>query len=176
MSDSNQTRHYTPTPAVRQAVQDAQRMLMYAVQSRLSLDHDTVKTLTRAKNVLRQNAWTPGEEIEFWKDYVEAEQENTSDANPIDTQQIEELQNKIKEYEKREKIFEEKLAQTPERVSELERTINTINEVTKLQLDTSNLEASGYRLLKYLVQDVYNAEAGSLYVKMKKRNNETPLY
>jgi hypothetical protein len=70
MSDSNQTHHYTPTPAVRQAVQDAQRMLTYAVQSRLSLDHETVKTLTRAKNVLRQNAWTPGEEIEFWKAFT----------------------------------------------------------------------------------------------------------
>lgn len=70
MADTNQTIHYSPTPAVRQAVQDAQRLLMYAVQSRLSIDHGVVKTLTRAKNVLRQNAWTPEEEIEFWKAFT----------------------------------------------------------------------------------------------------------
>jgi len=70
MSDMNQTINYTPTPAVRQAVQDSQRLLIYAVQSRLSLDLDTVKTLTRAKNVLRQNAWKPEEEVEFWQAFT----------------------------------------------------------------------------------------------------------
>lgn len=63
MVDANQTIHYAPAPAVQQAVQDAQRLLMCAVQSRLSIDHDIVKTLTKAKNVLRQNVWTPEEEI-----------------------------------------------------------------------------------------------------------------
>ena len=61
---------YTPTATVQQAVQDSQRMLMYVVQSRLTLADDIVKTLTRAKNALHQNAWTPEEEVEFWKAFT----------------------------------------------------------------------------------------------------------
>lgn len=70
MSDGIQTRHYTPTPAVRQAAEDAQYLLAYAVESRLHIDKDVIETLVRSKNVLRLDAWNPREETVFWQAFT----------------------------------------------------------------------------------------------------------
>lgn len=68
--NTSESRHYTPTPAVRQAVRDAHYLLAYAVQSKLNLADDVMEALIRAKNVLHQDAWTPEEEVNFWNAFT----------------------------------------------------------------------------------------------------------
>ena len=70
METDHPTRHYVPTPAVRQAVQDAQHLLAYAVESKLSVADDIISALVQAKNVLRQDAWSPDEETLFWRAFT----------------------------------------------------------------------------------------------------------
>jgi hypothetical protein len=51
-------------------VEDAQHLLAYAVESELTIADDVITVLVHAKNVLRQDAWTPDEEHCFWKAFT----------------------------------------------------------------------------------------------------------
>ncbi len=46
-------------------------MLAYAVESKLTIADDVIAGMVRAKNVLRQDAWTPDEEIGFWTAFTQ---------------------------------------------------------------------------------------------------------
>lgn len=70
MAKEDRASHYAPTLAVQQAVQDAQHLLAYAVESKLTIADDIITALVRAKNVLRQDVWNPDEEGCFWKAFT----------------------------------------------------------------------------------------------------------
>ncbi len=45
-------------------------MLAYAVESKLTIADDVIAGVVRAKNILRQDAWNPGEETLFWEAFT----------------------------------------------------------------------------------------------------------
>ncbi len=62
--------HYlTPTTVVRDAVENAELLLMHTSESGLELTPEEIKVITEAKRALENDNWTSEMELEFWLVY-----------------------------------------------------------------------------------------------------------